>query len=147
MVPELGVSRPAAICSSVDLPQPDGPTSATSSPCSISRLKPSMTCRPEKLFCISLKDSFMDRCVADALHSWQLCTDFQTVGCDFTDIALTGQQFKRRMLIRKTNKHSLPATFIFFMAMFSAAPRLSGTATARQARGASDHCAGDATPT
>ena len=31
-VPEVGRSSPAARCSSVDLPEPDGPTMAASSP-------------------------------------------------------------------------------------------------------------------
>ena len=35
-VPEVTVSRPATIRSSVDLPQPEGPTSTTSSPSAMS---------------------------------------------------------------------------------------------------------------
>ena len=38
MVPELMLSRPAIERSSVDLPQPDGPTSATNWPFGIERL-------------------------------------------------------------------------------------------------------------
>ncbi len=39
-VPAVTVSSPATILSSVDLPQPDGPTSTTSSPSAMSRLTP-----------------------------------------------------------------------------------------------------------
>src|ERR1700716_440375 len=37
IVPALGLSRPATMLSSVDLPQPDGPTSTVNSPLSMSR--------------------------------------------------------------------------------------------------------------
>src|SRR5690606_42083897 len=47
--PALGRSSPAARCSSVDLPQPDGPTSATSSPVLNSLEKPSTTWSEPKL--------------------------------------------------------------------------------------------------
>ena len=40
MVPLVGLSRPAIIDSSVDLPQPDGPTRIRNSPFSISRSMP-----------------------------------------------------------------------------------------------------------
>src|SRR5690606_33991094 len=59
IAPVVGFSRPAAICNSVDLPQPDGPTRATSSPSWISRLKFSMTFRSENFFSIFWNDSFI----------------------------------------------------------------------------------------
>src|SRR3981189_1335832 len=37
-MPAVGSSRPAMICSTVDLPQPDGPTSETNSPSLTSKL-------------------------------------------------------------------------------------------------------------
>src|SRR5215470_8615705 len=43
MSPALALSRPAINRSSVDLPQPDGPTNTQNSPCSISRSTPSRT--------------------------------------------------------------------------------------------------------
>ncbi len=44
--PEVIVSRPATMRSSVDLPQPDGPTITTNSPSATSMDTPWMTCRP-----------------------------------------------------------------------------------------------------
>src|ERR1700755_1246001 len=41
--PEVTLSRPAIIASSVDLPQPEGPTSATNSPVLASRSTPFRT--------------------------------------------------------------------------------------------------------
>ena len=38
----IGVPRPEIILSSVDLPQPEGPTKTTNSPCLMSRLTPRM---------------------------------------------------------------------------------------------------------
>jgi hypothetical protein len=38
-LPESGVSRPASMFSSVDLPEPDGPMMAVKRPASISRLR------------------------------------------------------------------------------------------------------------
>src|SRR5262245_55345265 len=46
--PELGVSTPPMMCSSVDLPEPEGPTMATNSPFSTLKLTPSMD-----LICVS----------------------------------------------------------------------------------------------
>src|SRR5215510_14578989 len=43
MSPALALSSPAISRSSVDLPQPDGPTNTQNSPCSISRSTPSRT--------------------------------------------------------------------------------------------------------
>jgi hypothetical protein len=43
MSPLLTVSRPAIMRSSVDLPHPEGPTSTTNSPSSISTLTPCIT--------------------------------------------------------------------------------------------------------
>ena len=40
-VPEVGRSRPPSMCSSVDLPEPEVPTTATNSPFSTARLTPS----------------------------------------------------------------------------------------------------------
>src|SRR6478752_6638510 len=45
--PEIS-SRPAIIRSSVDLPQPEGPTSTANSPSAISTLTPRITCVPPK---------------------------------------------------------------------------------------------------
>ena len=45
IVPALGRSSPATMLSSVDLPQPDGPTSTVNSPLSMSRLIPFNTSR------------------------------------------------------------------------------------------------------
>src|SRR5690348_1451963 len=42
-VPASGVSKPATMFNSVDLPQPDGPTMATNSPSATSRPTPSIT--------------------------------------------------------------------------------------------------------
>src|SRR4051795_8574743 len=44
-VPALGLSRPATMLSSVDLPQPEGPTSTVNSPLSMSRSIPFSTSR------------------------------------------------------------------------------------------------------
>src|SRR5882762_7548629 len=44
-IPSLGRSRPAMMLSSVDLPQPDGPTSTVNSPLSMSRSIPFNTSR------------------------------------------------------------------------------------------------------
>src|SRR5262245_983469 len=46
--PELGVSTPPRMCSSVDLPEPEGPTMATNSPFSTLKLTRSMA-----LICVS----------------------------------------------------------------------------------------------
>ena len=40
-LPEVGRSRPPSICSRVDFPEPEVPTMATNSPCSIVRSTPS----------------------------------------------------------------------------------------------------------
>src|SRR5882757_6358567 len=45
IVPALGLSSPATMLSSVDLPQPDGPTSTVNSPLSMSRSIPFNTSR------------------------------------------------------------------------------------------------------
>ena len=46
-VPDVMVSRPATMRSAVVLPQPDGPTSATNSPSSTSRLSPLTAVTPD----------------------------------------------------------------------------------------------------
>src|SRR5215471_5592384 len=43
--PRSGLSKPATMFISVDLPQPDGPTIATMSPSPTSKLMPSSTCK------------------------------------------------------------------------------------------------------
>src|SRR5262245_14738293 len=48
--PPLTSSSPAIILSSVDLPQPEGPTSTMNSPSLISRSTPCRTCTLPKLF-------------------------------------------------------------------------------------------------
>ena len=48
--PEVKSSSPAIIRSSVDLPQPDGPTKTANSPSSIVRSKGGITCVSPKLF-------------------------------------------------------------------------------------------------
>ena len=49
--PSLTLSSPAIIASSVDLPQPEGPTSATNSPVSASRSMPLRTStEPKRLW-------------------------------------------------------------------------------------------------
>src|SRR5436190_23424865 len=55
--PELIASRPATMRSSVDLPQPEGPTITTNSPSFTSIDTPWMTCKPPYLFFTSRKDS------------------------------------------------------------------------------------------
>ena len=50
-VARSGRSNPAAIWSSVVLPTPEGPTSATSSPSSISSSKSRRTCSSRPVFC------------------------------------------------------------------------------------------------
>ncbi len=47
--PSVTLSRPAMIASRVDLPQPDGPTSTTSSPSSTCRSMPFSTSAAPKL--------------------------------------------------------------------------------------------------
>ena len=42
-LPACGASKPAAMAKSVDLPQPDGPISAVTSPLAAVRLTPSIT--------------------------------------------------------------------------------------------------------
>src|SRR4051812_1514589 len=49
-VPALGRSSPAMMLSSVDLPQPDGPTSTANSPLSMSRSMPFSTSRLANVF-------------------------------------------------------------------------------------------------
>src|SRR5579884_1669325 len=49
-VPALTVSRPATMRSRVDLPQPEGPTTTTSSPSATSQLMPCTTSRPPNDF-------------------------------------------------------------------------------------------------
>src|SRR5205809_593078 len=46
IVPEVMFSSPASMRSSVDLPQPDGPTSTTNSPSSIGIVTPCRTSNP-----------------------------------------------------------------------------------------------------
>src|SRR5699024_5883170 len=46
--PEVGVSTPDMQCKSVDLPEPDGPMTATVSPALISRVMPDRTGAPPK---------------------------------------------------------------------------------------------------
>src|SRR5512137_2457159 len=55
--PEVIRSRPATIRSSVDLPQPDGPTMTTNSPSSTSMETPWITMSSPKLFFTSRKDT------------------------------------------------------------------------------------------
>ena len=55
--PELIGSSPAIIASSVDLPQPDGPTSTTNSPVSTSRLMSFSTSTAPKLLYSLLTES------------------------------------------------------------------------------------------
>src|SRR5260370_4339436 len=49
--PSLTLSSPAIIASSVDLPQPEGPTRATNSPACASRLMPLRTSTAPKRLC------------------------------------------------------------------------------------------------
>src|SRR3954452_18321464 len=58
MVPEVMFSRPASIRNSVDLPQPEGPTSTTNSPSSIGIDTP---CKTSKL--------------PNDFRTWRICTD------------------------------------------------------------------------
>ncbi|EGE55405.1 hypothetical protein RHECNPAF_930052 [Rhizobium etli CNPAF512] len=55
--PEVISSSPAIILSSVDLPQPDGPTKTTNSPSFTSRLAPWMISKPPKRLTILLSES------------------------------------------------------------------------------------------
>lgn len=68
-LPSVGRSRPAAIRSSVDLPHPDGPTTATKSPSAMSRSTPSRAQVPEPN-CLVTPDAEMTtplvRCRASA---------------------------------------------------------------------------------
>ncbi len=57
MSPEVMSSRPATSRSSVDLPQPDGPTNTMNSPSSMSRSTPLMTWTAPKDLRISLSSS------------------------------------------------------------------------------------------
>ena len=53
--PELTLSSPAIIASSVDLPQPDGPTSTTNSPGSTSRsMSCNTACAPNRLLSLRM---------------------------------------------------------------------------------------------
>src|SRR5450756_820810 len=54
MVPEVMFSSPASIRNSVDLPQPDGPTSTTKAPSSIGTVTPCRTSNPPNDFRTSL---------------------------------------------------------------------------------------------
>src|SRR5690348_854477 len=72
--PEDTVSRPAIMASSVDLPQPDGPTRAMNSPDFASRSTPLSTStvpkllrRPEIVSCDMHAPSF-DRALSEAAH-------------------------------------------------------------------------------
>src|SRR4051812_33309404 len=56
MSPEVMSSRPTIIRSSVDFPQPDGPTRMTNSPSAMSRLTP-FTARKPSPYCLTM--SFM----------------------------------------------------------------------------------------
>ena len=49
-VPESTLSRPASTISSVDLPEPDGPTMPVASPVATSRLTPFSTCTDDAPF-------------------------------------------------------------------------------------------------
>ena len=55
IVPALISSRPASMRSSVDLPQPDGPTSTMNSPSLMSKPMPWMTLVEPKSFSMRLK--------------------------------------------------------------------------------------------
>ena len=57
MVPPVISSSPASMRSSVDLPQPDGPTSTMNSPSLMSKPMPWMTLVLPKLFSMSLNDT------------------------------------------------------------------------------------------
>ena len=61
--PEVIVSSPAIIASSVDFPQPDGPTSTTNSPASTSRLTPFSTSTAPKLLLtfLTVSDAMITR--------------------------------------------------------------------------------------
>src|SRR5271155_2437911 len=72
--PSLTVSSPAIMASSVDLPQPDGPTSATNSPVRASRSMPLRTstgpnrlCSPEMVSVAIVARSF-DRALGEAAN-------------------------------------------------------------------------------
>ena len=62
MVPAVISSSPASMRSSVDLPQPDGPTSTMNSPSLMSKPMPWMTLVLPKLFSMSLNvtDAMVD---------------------------------------------------------------------------------------
>ncbi len=68
--PEVTVSSPAIIASSVDLPQPEGPTSTTNSPVSTSRSMPFSTStepkRLERLRTLSEAMALLDRALGEA---------------------------------------------------------------------------------
>jgi len=64
--PSLISSSPASMRSSVDFPQPEGPTSTVNSPSGMSMLTPRMTCVPPKDFCTS-------RICTDAMRHVSLC--------------------------------------------------------------------------
>src|ERR1700756_6019805 len=53
IVPEVMFSSPASIRNSVDLPQPDGPTSTTNAPSSIGTVTPCRTSNPPNDFLTS----------------------------------------------------------------------------------------------
>ena len=57
IVPPLISSRPASIRSSVDLPQPEGPTSTMNSPSAMSKLMPWMTFVEPKALATSLNET------------------------------------------------------------------------------------------
>src|SRR5882724_4363241 len=61
--PDVTVSRPAIMASSVDFPQPDGPTSTTNSPGATSRLTPFSTSTAPKLLLRSLTVSDIVLCL------------------------------------------------------------------------------------
>src|SRR3954468_19986346 len=66
IVPDVISSSPASMRNSVDLPQPDGPTSTMNSPAWMSNEKPSMTFVLPNDFSMSWNDT--DAMVASCLH-------------------------------------------------------------------------------
>src|SRR6202007_2593870 len=68
--PEVMCSRPASMRSSVDLPQPEGPTSTTNSPSAMSKLMPWMILNLPKDFSMPRKETVAMRWVLErsALH-------------------------------------------------------------------------------
>src|SRR5574337_1221485 len=80
--PSSASSRPAIMRSSVDLPQPDGPTSTQNSPSAMSMSTPRMTWVPPKCFSIPLS------CTDAMERAWELWEGLSAVVAARLEVSL-----------------------------------------------------------